>query len=115
MPVTKYHKLVRDRIPEIIRENGGKPFFHEIRDDDVYHEELALKLVEEAKEALEAQQKDDRKALLTEIADVQEVLRALMLAYNIDHFEVELVRVKRQTERGGFKKRFLLELVETPG
>jgi len=107
-----HNKLVRDRIPDIVRENGGTPFSHEIRDDDVYHEELALKLIEEAKEVLEAQQKRNRESLLTEIADVQEVLGALMSAYGIGPSEVEMVRVKRNVQRGGFSKRILLEFVE---
>ena len=48
--MSKYRKLVRDRIPEIIKENGGVPQTRILTKKE-FKEELLKKLVEEAKEA----------------------------------------------------------------
>ena len=46
----EYNKLIRDRIPEIIKE-AGKTYSVVVMDDDEYKRSLLEKLLEEAKEA----------------------------------------------------------------
>ncbi len=48
-----YNKLVRDRIPNIIREKGETPVVKELNEVE-YKEELEKKLYEEYKEVIEA-------------------------------------------------------------
>ncbi len=48
----EFNKLVRDRIPDIIKQRGGKPITH-IADEKEYEEALKLKLHEEVGEFLE--------------------------------------------------------------
>jgi predicted house-cleaning noncanonical NTP pyrophosphatase (MazG superfamily) len=66
---------VRDRIPEIIESEGEHPVTREL-DDRSYREALLAKLVEEAREASQA----TADSLPGELADVLEVLRALIQA-----------------------------------
>lgn len=98
--MTEYHKLVRDRIPEIIAAKGSTAVTH-IADDAEYRAKLDSKLREEVEEFLEAHDPE-------ELADLLEVLRAQAeLTGGLD--AVEVMRQKKFTERGGFSKRIILE------
>ena len=48
----KHDKLVRDKIPQIIKDNGVTPVIH-VADDSEYWERLKAKLQEEVDEVLE--------------------------------------------------------------
>jgi predicted house-cleaning noncanonical NTP pyrophosphatase (MazG superfamily) len=65
-----YNKLVRDRMPEIIRADGHQPVTR-ILDQAGYRSALVAKLLEEAQEASAAPAGD----LPAELADVLEVTR----------------------------------------
>ena len=67
-----YNKLVRDKIPNIIKEKGETPVVR-VLDEIEYKNELEKKLYEEYKEVIQASG-DDR---LEELADMLEVIRAL--------------------------------------
>jgi len=73
----EYHKLVRDRIPEIIRKSGNECEVV-ILSDAEYCQALRQKLMEEAGEAAEANGED----LVAELADLYEVIDALMRGGN---------------------------------
>ena len=72
MSCKKYHKLVRDRIPEII-ESDGKTCCTEILSDADYLTLLDEKLDEELAEYQESKS-------LEEMADLLEVMRAVVKA-----------------------------------
>lgn len=93
-------KLVRDRIPEIIRANGREPVT-EIADVAGYQELLRDKLTEEVAEFLESGD-------VEELADVMEVLHALAEAAGISSAELERIRAAKADERGGFRTRTVL-------
>lgn len=98
-----YNKLVRDRIPEIIQ-NSGKRCAIETMSDAEYRLALMEKLVEEAQEARQAAPDE----LITELADLHEVLTALMTAWQIAPEHVQQVQRQRRAERGGFEQRLKL-------
>lgn len=99
-----YNKLVRDRIPEIIKKDGETPFVRKLSVKE-FKTEVLKKVLEEAKEFSEAR---NREELLKECADLQEILMVAMDAYKIDCRELNKVRNKRKKDRGGFAKRIFL-------
>lgn len=64
-------KLVRDNIPEIIRQNGGVPDYRIASDDSEFQQALDLKLDEEI---IELRSASDPENTAEEIADIIEVL-----------------------------------------
>ncbi len=96
---TKYNKLVRDKIPEIL-DLKGVPYEKRIAGMGEYKEELMKKLKEEVDEFTEA--KNDE-----ELADVIEVVEAIK---KLPEFaKAEEVRKKKSEEKGGFEKRIILK------
>lgn len=102
--VKKYNKLVRDKIPEIIRANNAKPKTR-ILGDEEYLKELIRKLKEETAEFEETPSTE-------ELADIKEVLIALCGAMGIRAGELEDMRRKKAKTNGRFKNRIFLEEVE---
>jgi predicted house-cleaning noncanonical NTP pyrophosphatase (MazG superfamily) len=106
MATKAYHKLVRDRIPEII-EADGKTCVTEILPDEQYLEMLDTKLNEELAEYQESKS-------LEELADLLEVIRAVVVARGWTWEELERVRQDKAAKRGGFEKKILLnEVIES--
>ncbi len=103
--MTRYNKLVRDKIPEYIRSVGGTPVYR-IADEEEFPRLLFEKLLEEAKELAGA---ESAEKALGEIADVQEVLDAICELLGFSKTEVERARVEKALKRGQFKKRIILE------
>jgi len=99
-----YRKLVRDRIPEIIESQGGSCQCRILAEDE-YTRALKAKLVEEAQEALVA---DDREGLLRELADVMEVVDSLLKATGLSISALREEQRRRREERGGFERRLSL-------
>lgn len=91
-------KLVRDRIPEIIRAAGLNPVVR-IADVTEYRRLLRAKLVEEVDEFLRSD--DDPE----ELADIAEVVRALAATAGLDADGLEKIRAAKAAERGGFTDR----------
>jgi len=94
-------KLIRDRIPEIIREAGGDPRTRTL-DDEAFREALCAKLAEETNEFLEARTAE-------ELADVLEVVYALAEQAGLTPDALEAIRLEKRAARGGFDRRLFLE------
>ncbi|WP_444684629.1 nucleoside triphosphate pyrophosphohydrolase [Alkalicoccus luteus] len=109
--IKQYNKLVRDRIPAIIEQDGRTCETATLEADD-YETKLLEKLREET---LELEQADSQHDKLEEIADAMEVLYALTEYYGSTSEEVEQTRLKKRTERGGFSQRKLLKQVHDTG
>jgi predicted house-cleaning noncanonical NTP pyrophosphatase (MazG superfamily) len=103
----EYGKLIRDRIPEII-EAAGKRHKVRILDEAAYQEALAAKLIEEGQEVVAAVSSGTRQQQIEELADVYEVLDALLAVTGIASEEVAAVQAARRKERGGFAERLWL-------
>ncbi|MBN2148002.1 MAG: nucleoside triphosphate pyrophosphohydrolase [Anaerolineales bacterium] len=98
-----YNKLIRDRIPEIIQ-NSGKCCAVETMSEAEYRQALLEKLVEEAQEACRAAPEE----LATELADLQEVIAAVLAAWHISPEKVQQIQDQRRAERGGFEQQLKL-------
>lgn len=98
-----YCKLVRDRIPEII-EKDGKRCVCETLSQDQYITMLDAKLNEELAEYQQSKS-------LEELADLLEVMGAVVCARGYTWEQLTEIRKKKLEERGGFEKRILLKEV----
>lgn len=100
-----YNKLVRDNIPEIIRNNNETPIIKTLSNDE-YLIELRAKLQEEVDEFLESND-------IAELADILEVVDALSTANNSSLNEVMDIKIQKAEKNGKFKNKiFLIEVQE---
>ena len=105
MPKLEFNKLVRDKVPNKIIKNGEYAFTEILNDRDF---ELALnnKLLEELKEVINSDTKED---LTEELADLLEVMLAKASLYGISYDNIEDARnVKAQT-KGAFNNKVFLK------
>jgi len=108
----RYGKLVRDKIPEIIRSNDEMPNIRVINGDE-YRRELLYKLIEEAEEVRQAgYDANDKIGLVRELADISEVLDAILTEYSISKETLKIAQEERRKERGGFEEQIFLESVQ---
>lgn len=106
----KVEKLVRDNIPESLKNKGIESNISIINDEDFF-EKLKCKLNEEVEEVLEAKTHED---LIEEFADVIEVIKAMCSAKNISMEEVEKKRVEKSNIKGAFNKKIYVSCVDIP-
>jgi predicted house-cleaning noncanonical NTP pyrophosphatase (MazG superfamily) len=106
MPI--YNKLVRDRIPEIIKEQGNTLSTRFLENEE-YLNELRTKLQEETNEYLEAESSTEA---IEELADIMELLYALAEVHGVTSERLEQIRAEKAEKRGGFKERVYLIEVE---
>tara|TARA_B100001778_G_C18026185_1_gene378906 strand:- start:42 stop:359 length:318 start_codon:yes stop_codon:yes gene_type:complete len=98
-----HNKLVRDLIPQIIEKDGKKAIFTKIIDSEL-NEALVKKLSEEGQEFLEAMN-------IEELADILEIVHALIELNDFELNDVEQIRKSKQEQRGAFKEGIFLEHV----
>lgn len=106
--MSKFHKLIRDEIPEIIRSQGSKCTVRELNETE-FVKALRAKLHEEVEEFLNAATSKEK---LEEAADILEVLKALVESEGGSMQEVEEIRQRKAKDRGAFDRRLLLLDVE---
>ena len=105
MPI--HNKLVRDKIPQIIKESGKTPVT-KILNQKEYINELRKKSQEELQEYLTAETDEEA---LEELADLLEIIHALAKVHGSTIEEVDKIRVEKAAKRGGFTdKVFLIEV-----
>ncbi len=103
--IYNYNKLVRDRIPEEINNSDGKKANYKILNDDEYIQELDKKLFEEAHEFVEEHS-------VEELADLMEVIYAIMKTKNISFEDVKKARDEKNEKKGTFNDKVYLISVE---
>ncbi len=96
-------KLVRDKIPYIIRQSGRKPVYHRASEEE-YITKLLDKLVEETNEFKSSPSEE-------ELADILEVILALSDIFGFGLDNVDDIRSSKLKDRGGFRERYILETV----
>jgi predicted house-cleaning noncanonical NTP pyrophosphatase (MazG superfamily) len=99
-----YNKLVRDRIPDVIRKSGHYPVYR-ILSQEEYYQGLRIKLQEEVSEFLSSDED-------TEIADILEVVDAILNHRGIAKQAIDDIRSKKAKSNGQFNERIFLEKVE---
>jgi len=97
--MTKYNKLVRDKIPDIL-DKKGISYEKRIANEEEYKVELIKKLMEEADEFSKTPTEE-------ELADVIEVVMALRKLP--EYSNVEEVRINKRDKRGGFEDKIILK------
>ena len=102
-----HDKLVRDRIPAIIRARGARCETRVLSGAE-YGEALRTKLREEVEEYLQS-------GSLEELADICEVVRALAEFGGHGQAEMEAARARKEIERGAFGERIFLGRTWEPG
>ncbi len=103
-----YNKLVRDKIPEIIKKNNEEPITRVLSDQE-YKNYLEIKILEEQKEIVEATGQDR----IEELADMLELIIALTELEGKTLNDVIKVAKEKSTKRGAFKDKIFLEKVLT--
>lgn len=106
----KVDKLIRDKIPEITLIDGVDTFTRELGPDE-YIKRLNDKLIEEAKEVIQAK---DKIEIAEELADVLEVINAISIVNNLSFADIEDARLKKKAEKGGFEKGVYCSFIEMP-
>lgn len=100
-----YNKLVRDNIPEIIRNNNETPITKTLNNEE-YLRALKAKLQEEVDEFLESND-------IAELADILEVVDALSTANDSSLNEVMDIKIRKAEKNGKFENKiFLIEVQE---
>ena len=99
-----YHKLVRDRIPEIIEETG-KDFAVRQERGDRLHDYAMRKLQEEVMEFVE-------NPCAEEAADIMEIMNFICYRLGIQEHTILAEATAKHVKRGGFDMGYILEWVE---
>lgn len=111
MPRFYFSKLIRNKIlqrslddPKVLKVE------YRTLDDAGYISELVKKVHEEADEIpLNGKLTDE---VISEIADVQAVIDALVEAYNIPAEDLEAAKAKKQEKNGAFDERIYIDYVD---
>lgn len=127
MKKVTHNKLIRDRIPNIII-GHGLSFKARKLDDVEFENELANKLIEEAKEVAEKVQwlnhkceqepvsneeiNLDMQDIKEELADVLEVYIYLVKSLGLTTNDIETAANEKRAKRGSFEDKIYLEWVE---
>ena len=110
MRIFKQNKLWRDKIVDMRQRLGSKLNWRRLNDAE-FDQQLRIKLVEEADEVVAAK---NRKELIEELADIYEVIDALIEVNHISHDEIRAEQTKKREERGDFSGRRFVDTVQHP-
>jgi len=97
----KYNKLVRDKIPDLIKQKGSTPVI-KIASDEEYLGKLIEKFKEESDEFLKEFSEE-------ELADLLEVIYAICDFKKINRENLEILRKEKSEKRGSFKNKIILK------
>ena len=98
--MTHYNKLVRDKIPTFIQQEGNQPFVH-IASGSELEEALLAKLDEEVREFKESKNPE-------ELVDILEVVYRLAHCQYLTKEELENLRREKEEQKGAFYQGIIL-------
>lgn len=104
-----FNKLVRDKIPSKI-ENNGEIAITRVLDEEEYRKELYKKILEESDEVINAKSKEE---ILEELADVLEIIKSIAQLENKTLDDIIEIANQKRLKSGGFEKRLFLEKTYT--
>lgn len=99
-----YHKLIRDRIPLVMKKNGAA-FKLKVLQQSAFKKELLKKVGEEASSLPHLKKKLD---IVDELADTLDVIREIQRVFKISDSEIRSAQKSAMKRKGGFKKRLYL-------
>ncbi len=99
-----YNKLIRDLIPQKIKNNGEELKYY-FMDDEEFEQELIKKVREEASGLTNAKTKEE---LMDEIADLLVVLEKIKEVKNISPEEMEGAMKQNLAKKGKLEKKIFL-------
>lgn len=100
----KYNKLVRDRIPEVLKEKGETPVTHTATDEE-YWKRLKEKLKEEVAEFVSRED-------VEYLADILEIISAICEFKKFDKGKIEKLREEKLKNKGGFSQKTILDEIK---
>ena len=104
---SEYPKLVRDNIPDIIKEKEGfEPKYRTLEDNTEFLNALLKKATEEAAELQHSVENDNVEEELADLLEVIDTITALRGKFIED---IEAVQIEKRQKRGGFEKRILMD------
>lgn len=95
------NKLVRDKVPDLITEQGNSPVIH-VATDKEYWEKLKEKLKEEVNEFHQTEDEE-------ELADIIEVINSICDFKKINKKKLDLLREQKARKKGKFRNKFILD------
>jgi len=104
-----YNKLVRDKIPEIIKKDGGTAKIIILKQKE-FIKQLFKKLKEEVDELVKVKQ--EKKELSKEIGDIYEVIEAIIKNLKLNNRRIIKLKNERRKSRGRFSKRIFLKSID---
>lgn len=110
-----YNKLVRDKMIDIYEHDvankvSASDYVVRYLSPEEIIEKLKDKFVEETQEVVESY--EDKSQLKEEIADVMEVIDAILFHHHIELSEIINIRDAKKAKRGGFEKGLYLESID---
>ena len=105
-----YRKLVRDRIPDLLEQDGKRALISTLLGEGLKRA-VADKILEESYELFKAFRSGETTDVLKESADLVEIVAAGLQQFGLNESDLRRAREERNRERGAFRKGICLEKV----
>ncbi len=103
-----FPKLIRDKVPKQFKEKYGiETLNKKIADTEFYKHLLSKKLIEES---VEVEKAHDEQNIKTELADVFEVISAILKTYKWTMDDIAEIQKAKRDLKGGFDERVYMEV-----
>ena len=108
MPKFIFNKLVRDKLRAEYEKMNQKAVYRELSPSE-HTEQLKNKIIEEAREISAESSKDE---IVSELADIQQVIDDIAQVHGISPDLVQETKLKKYEKKGGFSEATFVETLE---